>query len=146
MKPVTRERLAADAASALSLKRPPLRDHVTVRTFGSFDVFVDSKPVSFRRTKCKELLAYLVDKHGTGVTRAELTAVLWEGRVHGRKQQKHLDVYIRSLLDMLREYGVEDMMEIQRGQCRVRPERFTCDAYLFFSGDSQTINSYRRNA
>ena len=26
---------------------------------------------------------------------------------------------------------------------RVRPDTFVCDAYLFYSGDSDTINAYR---
>lgn len=143
LKPVTRERLAADVAYALSVQRQMPADHVMVRTFGNFDVFVDGTPISFRRTKCKELLAYLVDKHGTGVSRAELSSVLWEGRTHDRRMQKQLDVYIRSLRDTLREYGIEEMLELQRGQCRVRPECFSCDAYRFFNGDSVAINSFR---
>jgi hypothetical protein len=26
---------------------------------------------------------------------------------------------------------------------RVKPDTFSCDAYLFFSGDADTINAYR---
>ena len=93
--------------------------------------------------KCKELLAYLVDRQGGGVTRAELSAILWEDRPYDRRLQKQLDVYIRSLRESLRQYGVGDMLEINRGIIRVRPEHFVCDAYLFFSGDSDAVNAYR---
>ncbi|MBQ6256943.1 MAG: response regulator, partial [Clostridia bacterium] len=94
MKPVTREALAADVAYALSRKEKKLTGRVVVRTFGSFDVFVEDKPVKFKMAKCKELLAYLVDRQGSSVTRAELSSVIWEDRVYDRRQQKHLDAYI----------------------------------------------------
>ena len=104
---------------------------------------MDDRLVSFRLAKSKELLAYLVDKQGSGVTRAELFAAVWEDRLYDRKQQKQLDVYIRSLRQTLREYGAAEIMEMEKGVLRIRPETFSCDAYRFYSGDSDAINSYR---
>ena len=63
-KPVTREALEADVAHALSDRRKPLEGHVTVHTFGGFDVLADGRAVDFRPAKCKEILAYLVDRQG----------------------------------------------------------------------------------
>ena len=37
---------------------------LTVRCFGYFEVYYGNKPVTFRRTQCKEVLAYLIDKKG----------------------------------------------------------------------------------
>ena len=62
--------------------------------------------------KCKELLAYLVDKAGR--RDAGDFAALWEGRVYDRKMQKQLDVYIRSLRATLREHGAEEMLEMHK--------------------------------
>ena len=143
LKPITAERLKEDIEYALSGKRNVLTGHVTVQTFGNFDVFVDGQPVSFKMAKCKEMLAYLVDKQGTGVSRAEVFSILWEDRLYDRKMQKQLDVYIRSLRETLKEYGMEEIFELKKGSLRVRPENFKCDAYLFFSGDSDAVNSYR---
>ena len=88
-------------------------------------------------------MAYLVDRQGSGVTRAELFAAVWEDRPYDRGMQKQLDTYIRSLRDTLREYGAEEIMELSKGILRVRPETFTCDAYRFHAGDSEAINAYR---
>ena len=143
MKPVSKEALAADVSYALSGRHKKLTGHIIVRTFGSFDLFVDDKPVRFRMAKCKELLAYLVDRQGSSVTRAELSSVIWEDRIYDRRQQKQLDTYIRVLRQTLKEYGIENILEMQAGSLRVVPERFVCDAYLFFSGDSDMINAYR---
>ncbi len=101
------------------------------------------KPISFRLAKSKEILAYLVDKQGNGVTRPDLFAAIWEEQFYDRRMQKQLDVYIRSLRDTLREYGAEQIMEIEKGVLRVKPDTFSCDAYLFFSGDADIINAYR---
>ncbi|MCR5808721.1 MAG: response regulator [Clostridiales bacterium] len=142
LKPVSEEALAGEVAYALSGRRNRLSGHIVVRTFGNFDVFVEGRPVAFKAAKCRELLAYLVDKRGTAVTRAELSAALWEDRLYDRSQQKQIDVYIRRLRDTLREYGIEEIFENEKGQLRVRPERFICDVYLFFEGNADAVNAY----
>lgn len=143
LKPVTREALEADVAHALSGKRRPLEGHVVVRTFGGFDVLVDGAAVEFKPPKCREILAFLVDKQGATVTRAELFAALWEDRAYDRGMQKQLDNNLRFLRNTLRENGIEDIVEISRGTLRVRPERITCDLYLFLAGDLDAVQSYR---
>ena len=143
LKPVSLEKLAAEVRHALGSEAAAMPAHIQVKTFGYFDVFIDGRPVSFRLAKAKEILAYLVDKQGAGVTRAELFAAIWEDKPYDRGMQKQLDVYIRSLRDTLREYGMEEIMELDKGVLRVRPDTFTCDAYLFYSGDSDMINAYR---
>jgi len=104
---------------------------------------VDDRLVSFRLAKSKEILAYLVDRQGSGVTRAELFAAVWEKGLYDRRMQKQLDVYIRSLRETLQEYGIPEIMKMEKGVLRVRPETFICDAYLFYSGDNDAINAYR---
>ena len=143
LKPVSLERLAAEVRYVCGEKSVAATDHIRIKTFGYFDVYVDGRPVSFKLAKAKEILAYLVDKQGSGVTRAELFAAIWEDRGYDRKMQKQLDVYIRSLRESLQEYGAGDILEIEKGILRVRPETFVCDAYLFYSGDSDAVNAYR---
>ena len=117
--------------------------YVHIKTFGAFDVYVDDRPISFKLARSKEILAYLVDKQGSGVTRAELFAAVWEDRLYDRKMQKQLDTYIRTLRETLQEYGIGQILEMEKGVLRVKPDTFVCDAYLFYSGDSDTINAYR---
>lgn len=143
LKPVSQEKLAAEVRYACGEKNAAPFAHIRVKTFGYFDVYVEDKPVSFKLAKSKEILAYLVDKQGSGVTRAELFAAVWEDGMYDRGMQKQLDVYIRSLQESLREYGAEEILEMEKGTLRVRPETFVCDAYLFFAGDSDAINAYR---
>ena len=143
LKPVSKEALKREIDYILSLKQPEKNDSVMIKTFGDFDVFKGGEAVRFKIAKCKELLAYLVDRQGSGVTRAQLSSVLWEDRLYDRKQQKQLDVYIRALKETLSEYGISEIIETQRGTLRVVPGKFTCDAYLFFAGDAAAVNAYR---
>ena len=143
LKPVSMEKLAEEVRYVCEKKQEAPPPHIRVKTFGYFDVYVDGKPVNFRLAKSKEILAYLVDKQGSGVTRAELFAAVWEDGIYDRGMQKQLDVYIRSLRESLRESGAEEILEMEKGTLRVRPEAFVCDAYLFYAGDSDTINAYR---
>ena len=143
LKPVSQETLAAEVDHAFKGARQSPKAHVQVKTFGLFDVYADGRPVSFKLAKAKEILAYLVDKQGSGVTRAELFAAVWEDQLYDRKMQKQLDVYIRSLRETLKEYGIPEIMEMEKGVLRVKPDTFVCDAYRFYSGDSDAINAYR---
>lgn len=143
LKPVTEERLAAEVAYAFSKKKPSPIPHVMIRTFGGFDVFVDGKMVTFSQAKCKEFLAYLVDRQGNSVTRKEAFSILWEDARYDRSMQKQMDNIIRSMRKTLDEYGIGDIFELQRGTMRIRPELFTCDAYQFFRGDADAVNAYR---
>ncbi len=143
LKPVSREALAEEAAYACSLRPPAPVSRITVRTFGSFEILVDGNTLSFRRARSKELLAFLVDQNGSGVTRPAIFAALWEEGLYDRPKQKYLDTVIRSLRDTLRAAGVGDILEIRGGYLRIRPERLDCDLYRFLKGETAARCAYR---
>ena len=60
-----------------------------VRCFGNFEVFYQGEPLTFKRTKTKELLAYLVDRKGASVTAKQCQTV---GRQYGRSKKCQLFV------------------------------------------------------
>lgn len=117
-------------------------DGIYIQTFGNFEVFINQTQINFERQKSKEILAYLVNKQGTSVSRAELAAILWEEDEYTLSRQKQLDVYIRSLASTLKAYHIEKIIEKQRGTLRVVPSNFTCDFYSVLKGNVKAINSY----
>ena len=117
--------------------------HIRVRTFGFSDVYLDDRLAAFELAKSKEIPACPAGEQGSGAARPELFAAVREDRPYDRRMQKQLDVYIRSLRDTLREYGISEILEMKRGILRIVPGTIVCDAYLFFFGDIPTINSYR---
>ena len=142
MKPVDEDELSQEVEYAIFGDRKRSENHVVIRTFGGFDVFVDGELVSFKQKKCKELLAVLVDKRGASVTRAEAFAVIYEDRLYDRPMQKQFDAIIRFMRETLKEYGIEEIFEMKSGQMRIYPEKVSCDLYRFLDGDVDAFNSY----
>jgi len=144
LKPVSPERLASEIEYVLA-RRAPKRSGaaVVIKTFGEFEVFARGETVHFSRERSKELLAYLVDRQGGGVTRANAFATLWEDEAYDRKMQKQFDVIVRSLASTLDEYGIGYIFEMNKGLLRVVPQKFDCDLYHFIKGETDYINSYR---
>ena len=83
----------ADVRNVLENLRYPADDvpaGVKVQCFGNFEVFVGGRPLSFKRSKSKELLAYLVDRNGATCTNGEMLAVLWEDKPDTASLHSHL--------------------------------------------------------
>ena len=77
LKPAARE----DVEKVLSNLRHPIDNPVNrmvVRCFGSFEVFIDGVPITFKRSKSKELLAYLIDNQGAFCTMGELFFITFQ--------------------------------------------------------------------
>lgn len=143
MKPVTEE----DVREELENLRNPIEKNINnnrirIQTFGNFDIFVDNEPLTFRRSKSKEILAYLVDKKGTGVTSAELAAVLFEEKEYDRSLQKQMQVYISDLMKVLKEAKASDVVIKKYNSLSVNINTFQCDYYDFLKMDVYAINSY----
>lgn len=143
LKPASKEKIAAEVEYALSKKwiKPTFR--IEAKTFGEFELLVDGEEVPFSQARCKELLAYLVDRHGRSVTRPEAFAVLWEDKAYDRPAQKKLDTLIRSLKATLKKHGAREIFEQKSGTMRIRPDKMSSDAWRFFAADIEAVNSYK---
>lgn len=143
MKPVTREKVLHELQN---LRHPPQRSFaikkVKIQCFGSFQVFVEGRAVTFRREKSKELLAYLVDRRGAGCSASELASVLWEDGRFDRSRQKQLAVIRSDLAKSLEEAGAAYLLVKQRGSLAVDPEAFECDYYRALAGDHVAANQF----
>ena len=143
LKPAGREQLYSEIEYIRSGRMAAVPPHIRVTTFGNFDIRVDGKNVAFSRARAKELLAYLVDRQGSSITRAEAFALLWEEGIYDRSKQKQLDVIIRSMRDTLQKYRISEIVEMKNGTMRIRPELLDCDLYRFLEGDLEAVNAFR---
>ena len=114
-----------------------------IQTFGNFAVFVNDTAVSFEREKAKELLAYLVDRHGSPVTTEQIAMTLWEHEVYDRKLKNRTTTIISSLRSTLREIGMEEILIKTWNHLALDISKVRCDAYDFEKGDVYAINSFR---
>lgn len=127
-----------DLLHELSNLRNPLAQKETrrlrVQTFGHFEVFVDGKPLKFTRAKCKELLAYLVDRKGSRVTYADVSAVLWEDRPCDRTLQNYTQRIVTDLLHTCKEIHMENLIIRSRQGIAIDPNYIDCDYLQLLEG------------
>ena len=152
----------ADVRNVLENLRYPAEDvpaGVKVQCFGNFEVFVGGRPLSFKRSKSKELLAYLVDRNGATCTNGEMLAVLWEDKPDTASLHSHLrnlifdlshtleDAGVTGLLirgrSTLEDAGVRGLLARGRSTLAIDTSKVECDYYNFLRGDRSTISSYR---
>lgn len=115
---------------------------VLVQTFGHFEVFVNGHPLIFEREKAKEMLAYLIDRHGASVTTEQIALVLWEDRPYDRTLKNYVSTILGSLRNTLREVGREDILIKTRNHLSIDPEKIKCDAYDYEKGNMAAVNSF----
>ena len=142
IKPV-RER---DLLTELENLRHPLpsgsRARVRVQTFGNFEIFVDDKPLRLPRTKCKECLAYLIDRKGARVANGELSSILWDDKPIDRTVQNNTQKVISDLMKALRQADVEQIVIKSRNDLAIDVNMVDCDYYRALSGDVSQLNRF----
>jgi len=108
---------------------------IVIKTFGNFSVFNNGKPVNFRLAKSKELLAYLVDREGSSLSRKEVTAVLFEDDNYSRIIQSDLARAAKWLEDDLINAGINNLFIRDNAKYSVNCDVFSCDLYDYLKGE-----------
>ena len=142
MKPVSEEELR-DELDNLRYPLPKEQDRrVKIQTFGNFEIFLNGKPVDLPRTKCRECLAYLVDRKGARVSMPELASILWGDRPYDRKVQNSTLQVIFALMKALKQVGIQDIIIKNRRELAIDPEKVDCDYYAALNGDLEQMNAF----
>lgn len=115
---------------------------IYMQTFGNFEMFIDGEPVRFSRSKAKELIAFLVDRKGAGVSSAEIAAVLWEDKVYTRSLKNQVQTIVGSMMEALKSYGVDDIIIKRWNSLSIDTTKITCDYYKFLERDAAYINRF----
>lgn len=116
---------------------------IRVQTFGHFEIFVDNTPLSFERERAKELLAYLVDRHGASVTTEQIAATLWEDAPYDRRLKNMTTTVVSSLRNTLKTAGIEHLLIKTWNHLALDTSKIQCDAYDFEKGDLTAINAFK---
>lgn len=135
-----------EVRSVLSnLRYPPQNDSakLQIRCFGNFEAFAGGRPLNFKRSKSRELLAYLVDRNGATCTSRELVSVLWENRPETPSQQSHLRNLIFDLTHTLEQAGKAGLLMRGRNTLALDTSRVECDYYDYLEGKTPQGGGYR---
>ena len=115
---------------------------LTVKCFGNFEVFANGEKLTFKRSKTKELLAFLVDRNGAGVTVAEISTALWEDDKE-KKNNNYIHQLFRDLRQSLESVGVEGIFERNNYFYSLNPEKIDCDYYAYLkNGKPEFLGEY----
>lgn len=143
LKPYEPETLKRAYDKALLVKDAVSENHIFIKTFGYFDVFVDGKSINFSSAKSKELLALLVDRNGGVVSTEQAISILWEGRAYDETVQSLFRKVLRSLRATLEEAGISEILVDNRNQRSIDKTKFSCDYYeLLENGKSDKVKYF----
>ena len=130
MKPVNEK----GVRKAIDNLRFPISE-LTVKCFGSFEVFYDGQPVNFKRSKCKEVFAYLIDKKGTFVSEDEIRYILWSEEEDTDKKRRYVRNIISDIRLTLKEFGREDVIiNNNKSAYAINKDSISCDLYDYLEG------------
>ena len=102
---------------------------VFVQTFGNFDIFVDGKPLAFKYSRTKEVVALLVNNRGAQTTNGEIIATLWEDDGEPEKKGSYLSNLRQDLQNTLTRLKLTGIILKQRGSMAIAVDRIECDLY-----------------
>ncbi|MCR5301926.1 MAG: response regulator [Lachnospiraceae bacterium] len=124
---------ASDVKNELSSLRnaePKKRfKRVYAQTFGNFELFVDDKPVEFKYSRTKEIVALLINNKGAQTTNGEIVAALWEDEGDTIKKQSYLSNLRQDLQNTFKKLKIDDIIIKRRGSMAIARDRIDCDLY-----------------
>ena len=131
MKPVT----PAAIRTELENLRNPIEwspeKRIKILTFGNFDVFAKEEALQFKRSKTKELFAFLVDRNGAGVTAKQICAVLFPEDTDDSKNVVYLRQLVLDLKNTLKLVGAESVLSHETPYYRINPDLLKCDYFSY---------------
>ena len=143
IKPVSAEDIRRELDNLRHPVQPKWTKRLRIQCFGNFEVFIENEPLHFKRSKAKELLAYLVDRQGANCTSGEVMAVLWEDSPSSLSLQSNFRNLIHELRNTLAAAGVENVLIRGHGMIAINKEAVDCDYYDFLENKPYAVNLYR---
>ncbi|MCR5105400.1 MAG: response regulator [Eubacterium sp.] len=143
LKPITKEALLRELDNLRNPVEIQRNGIIRVQCFGNFEVFdKDDHPVKFKRSRSKEIFAYLIDRRGALCSVGELCGVIFEDREEDRNLKKQMRVFIASLREDLSKIGAEKVLIKGWNAYGVDLSLIDCDYMDYLKGDSVAVNSF----
>jgi len=141
LKPITPDKISK-ALSELrydTAEEAPKTNKVFFRCFGNFEIFENEKPLDFKYSKSKELVALLFDKRGALLSNNEIMAYLWEDDEH----QSYLKQLRKDIDTTFASIGFEALIIKQPGKIAIAWADIDSDLKDWQDGKLSGINAYR---
>lgn len=143
-KPASQEAIRVELENLrYPMPKPRTGKQLVVHCFGNFEVFYCGKPLTFKRSKTKELFAFLIDRNGARVTSGEICARLWEEESSDKRQKDYLRHLVMDLSNTLSGIGESDVFVRTRSGYNINPALLECDYYDYLNNIPYAVRAYQ---
>ena len=142
LKPVNDKELAAVLDNLRNPVATTNEPRLKVTCFGNFEVYADGIPFKFKRTKSKELLAYLVALKGASASRNEICARIYEDMPQERANTNFRQAFASLKKDLARQCFDKVLVHNSNNVYSVDTAMLDCDLYDYITGKATEVNSY----
>ena len=141
MKPISAEDVQGEIDNIKGLRQK--EKLLEVKCFGNFEVYAKGERLLFKRSKTKELFAFLVDRNGAGMTAKQICAVLFPDDTDDNKNVAYLRQLVLDLKNTLKSVGAEEVLRHETPCYRIDTSLIKCDyvGYLT-SGKPEFLGEY----
>ena len=141
MKPISAEDVQAEINNIKGIRQK--EKLLTVHCFGNFEVYAKDEKLMFKRLKTKELLAFLVDRKGAGMTAKQICAVLFPDDEDDVKNAAYLRQLVMDLKNTLKSVGAESVLRHETPCYRVDTSLIQCDYLTYLeTGKPEFLGEY----
>ena len=141
LKPISAEDVQIEIENIKGIrKKEKLLD---VKCFGNFEVYVKEERLLFKRSRTKELFAFLVDRKGAGVTAKQICAVIFPDDSDDVKNTAYLRQLVMDLKQTLKMVGADAVFCHETPFYRIDTSLIKCD-YLSYleTGEPKFLGEY----
>ena len=141
LKPYTREEVRKELRKVARYMPSP-EQKISITTIPFFSIRIDGVELRIPNSKCKEMLAFFVDRGGVAASAGDIIANLWPDRPNDEATGTLLRVTYNRLLHLLTDAGIGHILESQNRQRWLVKECVDCDLYRILAGDVNAGKSY----
>ena len=141
LKPYTREDVRKELRK-VARYQPVATQNVIITTIPFFSVRVDGREVRIPSSKCKEMLAFFVDRAGVAASAGDIISCLWPERANDEATGTLLRVTYNRLFRLLEDAGIGHILVSKNRQRWLVKESIDCDLYRILDGDLEVGKTY----
>ena len=125
MKPISAEDVQGEINNIKGLRQK--EKLLTVKCFGNFEVYAKNEKLAFKRSKSKELFAFLIDRNGAGMTAKQICAVLFPDDMDDTKNSAYLRQLVLDIKNTLKSVGADSVFCHETPCYRIDTNLIKCD-------------------
>ena len=129
MKPISKEDVQKEIDNIKGVRQK--EKLLEVKCFGNFEVYAKGERIVFKRSRTKELFAFLVDRNGAGMTAKQICAVIFPDDTDDNKNVAYLRQLVLDLKTTLKTVGAEDVFRHEAPFYRIDTGLIKCDYFSY---------------